>query len=88
MNPSYSYTLVSEFDKKSGINYKIPLSFYSNGKKLTAQLVPDDIEYFGKYALIAENNFESDVIFCSVDNRFRLSIENLSQKEIKDSFFL
>lgn len=81
-----TYTLVSEYNSETDSNNKVPLTLLSNGKKLTAKLSPNQLT-FGKYALMIEDEYTSDVVYCTIDNSLKISTTRLSEEAIEKAFF-
>ena len=81
-----TYTLVSEYDSKIDSNNKVPLYLSSNGKKLTGKLSPSQLT-FGKYALMIEDAFASNVIYCTIDNTLKITTTKMSEAVIEKTFF-
>lgn len=81
-----TYTLVSEYDSNIDSNNRVPLNLSSNGKKLTAQLSPNQLT-FGKYALMIEDEYSSDVVYCTIDNTLKITTTKMSDEAIEKAFF-
>ncbi len=81
-----TYTLVSEYDSDIDSNNRVPLNLSSNGKKLIAKLSPNQLT-FGKYALMIEDEYSSDVVYCTIDNTLKISTTKMSDDAIEKAFF-
>ena len=81
-----TYTLVSEYNPDIDSNNKVPLNLEDNGKKLIAKLSPSQLT-FGKYALMIEDEYSSDVVYCTIDNTLKISATKLSDEAIEKAFF-
>ncbi len=81
-----TYTLVSEYNSETDSNNKVPLTLSSNGKKLITKLSPNQLT-FGKYALMIEDEYTSDVVYCTIDNSLKISTTRLSDEAIEKAFF-
>lgn len=80
-----TYTLVSQYNEEIDSNYRIPLYLHDNGKKLVGNLSPGDLT-IAKYALLIEDEYSSDVIYCDIDNRLKISMEKMSDSAIEKTF--
>jgi len=83
---SKTYTLVSQYDENIKANYRVPLQLSPAGKKLTGVLLPDQLT-IAKYALLIEDEYSSDVIYCDIDNRLILSPQKMTASQIEKTFF-
>ena len=81
-----TYTLVSEYDEKTDSNNKIVLSLHQDGKKLEGKLTPDQLT-IAKYALIIEDAYSYDVIYCEINNTLKITQEKMNQSTIEKTFF-
>ena len=81
-----TYTLVSEYDSDIDSNNKVPLNLSNNGKKLVAKLSPNQLT-FGKYALMIEDEYSSDVVYCTIDNTLKITTTKMSDEAIEKAFF-
>ena len=81
-----TYTLVSEYDSTTDSNNRVPLHLSSNGKKLTGNLSPSQLS-FGKYALMIEDEYSSDVLYCTIDNTLKISTSKMTDAVIEKTFF-
>ena len=86
LNASKTYTLVSQYNEGLDANYKVNVPLTQSGKKLTGTLTPDQLS-IAKYALMIEDAYSSDVIYCDIDNTLRLSPQKMSSLEIERTFF-
>ena len=79
------YTLVSEYVSEidSNTRTEIPLSFIN--KKLTAKMTPGDLA-IGKYALLIEDSFSSEIIYCNLDSSLKLSRVKMSDSVVEKTF--
>ena len=80
------YTLVSEYNPDIDSNNKVPLELSNDGKKLVTRLSPSQLT-FGKYALMIEDEYSSDVVYCTIDNTLKISTTKLSDEAIEKAFF-
>lgn len=84
-SPDKTYTLVSQYDQEIDSNSRIPLALHSSGKKLVGNLNPSQLSV-SKYALLIEDDYSSDVIYCDMDNRLKISMEKMSDSAIEKTF--
>lgn len=83
---SKKYTLVSQYDENLDSNNKVQLELSPSGKKLTGKLTPDQLT-IAKYALIIEDTYSVDVVYCDIDNRLKISQNRMSDREVEKTFF-
>ena len=81
-----TYTLVSQYDEALDSNKKIQLVLSPSGKKLVGKLSPDELT-IARYALMVEDSYTSDVVYCNIDNTLKISQNKMSDKEIEKTFF-
>ena len=80
-----TYTLVSQYNEEIDSNARIPLVLNASGKKLVGNLNPNQLS-IAKYALLIEDDYSSDVIYCDMDNRLKLSMEKMNDSTIEKNF--
>ena len=80
-----TYTLVSQYNEEIDSNTSIPLALHASGKKLVGT-IPTDKLSIAKYALLIEDDYSYDVIYCDVDNRLKLSMEKMSDSVVEKTF--
>ena len=86
LSANQTYTLVSEYDPDTDSNLRVPLHLSNTGKKLVAQLSPNQLA-IGKYALMIEDGVTASVIYCTLDNTLKLSTTKMSDSTIEKTFF-
>ena len=80
-----TYTLVSEYETTVGSNKRVKLSLSPSGKALTGQIAPDSL-MFAKYALLIEDAYSYDVIYCEIDTSLRLSETKMTESAVSKAF--
>ena len=80
------YTLVSQYNEGIDANYKVNLILSQNGKKLTGTLTPDQLS-IAKYALIVEDAYTSDVVYCDIDTTLKISMQKMTSLDVERTFF-
>ena len=86
LSANETYTLVSEYDPDTDSNLRIPLHLINNGKKLVAQLSPNQLS-IGKYALMIEDGVNASVIYCTLDSTMKLSTTKMNESTVEKTFF-
>lgn len=86
LNAAKTYTLVSQYIEGIDANYKENVTLTQSGKKLTGTLKPDQLS-IAKYALMIEDEYSSNVIYCDIDNTLKLTPQKMSSLEIEKTFF-
>ena len=82
---SKTYTLVSEYDSGTDTNKRVLLDLSGSGKKLTGSVFPDQLT-IAKYALLVEDEFSYDVVYCDIDSSLRISENKMSDSVISKTF--
>ena len=82
---SKTYTLVSEYDSVIDSNKRVKLSLSPSGKKLVGTLAPDQLT-IAKYALLIEDEYSYDVVYCDIDSRLKLSENKMSESAVSKTF--
>ena len=80
------YTLVSAYDEVTDSNNKVDLDLSMSGKKLVTRLVPDQLT-IAKYALMVEDSYSSNIIWCEIDNTLKISQNKMDQALVEKTFF-
>ncbi|MBO4532919.1 MAG: CIA30 family protein [Treponema sp.] len=80
-----TYTLISQYNEEIDSNSSIPLSLMASGKKLVGT-IPTNLLSIAKYALLIEDEYSFDVIYCDMDNRLKLSMEKMSDSVVEKTF--
>ncbi|MBR5400458.1 MAG: leucine-rich repeat protein [Treponema sp.] len=86
LSPSKKYTLVSQYNSDTDSNNKISVPLELNGNKLTGKLYPKDLA-IAKYALLIEDAFSSEVVWCNLDSSLKLSVTKMTESSISKTFF-
>ncbi len=81
-----TYTLVSAYDEITDSNNRVVLDLNPSGKKLVGKLLPDQLT-IARYALLIEDGFTSDIIYCEIDNTLKVSMDKMTSSEIEKTFF-
>ena len=84
--PNQKYTLVSEYDEVTDSNKRVVLNLSQSGKKLVGRLTPDQLT-IAKYALMIEDEYGANIVYCTIDNTLKLSQTKMDQSTIEQTFF-
>ncbi len=80
-----TYTLVSAYDEISDSNNRVKLSLSPSKKKLVGTLEPDQLT-IAEYALLIEDEYSSNVVYCKIDNTLKIAQNKMTQAEVDESF--
>ena len=79
------YTLVSEYDNQTDSNSRVTLPLTKSGRKLVGKISPQQL-LISQYALMIEDDTTADVIYCTVDDTMKTTMNKMTQNEVEAVF--